>query len=53
MIPRFPLRYLPANLLTAANLCMALAAMVLAHQGRYQPAAWLVLWCVLLDKAEA
>ncbi len=40
------------NLLTAASLVLGLAAIVSAQLGEPERAAWLIVWCVLLDFAD-
>jgi CDP-diacylglycerol--serine O-phosphatidyltransferase len=52
MFDRFPLRFLAPNALTALSMSFALLAIVRAHEHQFESSAWLVLWCVLLDKAD-
>jgi CDP-diacylglycerol--serine O-phosphatidyltransferase len=52
MFSRFPVRYLIPNTITTLNIVLACAAIVLAHDGLYEWAAWLIVWCVLLDRTD-
>jgi CDP-diacylglycerol--serine O-phosphatidyltransferase len=49
---RVKLRHLPPNVATASNLILGLAAAMMARQGSYEAAAWIILWCTLLDKLD-
>ncbi len=46
------LRYAVPNLLTAASFMLALGSIISAEQGQLERAAWLIVWCVLLDVAD-
>ncbi|MBN2497512.1 MAG: CDP-alcohol phosphatidyltransferase family protein [Deltaproteobacteria bacterium] len=46
------LRYLVPNLFTAASAALGLFSMGLAVEREFELAAWFILWCVLLDKAD-
>ncbi len=46
------LRYLAPNSCTAMSLLLGLASVVQSTQGKYELAAWLILWGVLLDKLD-
>lgn len=52
MFDRFHPRYLVPNAITGANLLMAMVAIVQASRGMYESAAWLIVWCVLLDRMD-
>ena len=52
MFNKFPLRYLFPNSITAASIVLACASIVYGHLGNYEFAAWLIVWSVLLDKAD-
>src|SRR5690348_10759860 len=52
MFDRFHPRYLVPNAVTAANLILALTAIVEASRGRAETAAWLIVWCALLDRVD-
>ena len=52
MFTRFPARYLIPNSVTALSIVFACGAIAQAHDGRYVAAAWLIVWCVLLDRAD-
>jgi len=52
MFDRFHPRYLVPNGVTAANLILALTAIVEASHGRPEAAAWLIVWCALLDRVD-
>lgn len=45
-------RYVVPNALTSASLVLGLFVMLAASEGRFLDAAWLMVWCVLLDKAD-
>jgi CDP-diacylglycerol--serine O-phosphatidyltransferase len=51
-MPSFPLKYLVPNAVTALSLLLGLASVAASAQGDYELAAWMVLWCTLLDKAD-
>jgi CDP-diacylglycerol---serine O-phosphatidyltransferase len=46
------LRYLVPNAFTAASLCLGLASVTQAAAGRFELAAWMILWAVLLDNVD-
>src|SRR5216684_1090192 len=52
MFDRFHPRYLVPNGVPAANLILALTAIVEARRGRPEAAAWLIVWCALLDRVD-
>lgn len=52
MLDRSYLRYLVPNSVTAASLVIALTAIVQASCGNFEAAAWLIVWCALLDRAD-
>lgn len=52
MFDRFHPRYLVPNAVTAASMLIALAAIVQASRGAHESAAWLIVWCALLDRAD-
>src|ERR1051326_1316957 len=52
MFPRFPVRYLAPNSITGLGIVLACAAIALAHAGRHEWGAWLIVWCVLLDRTD-
>jgi CDP-diacylglycerol--serine O-phosphatidyltransferase len=52
MFSRFPVRYLIPNTITAATIVLACVAIVLGHDGLHELAAWLIVWCVLLDRTD-
>src|SRR5260370_4914445 len=52
MFDRFHPRYLVPNGVTAANLILALTAIVEASRGRPEAAAWLIVWGALLDRVD-
>jgi len=52
MFDRFDLRYVLPNTVTAASLVMAMVAIVLASRGEHASAAWLIVWCALLDRLD-
>ncbi len=52
MFDRFPVRYLLPNAVTGLSIVMAWAAIVQGHLGNHQFAAWIIVWCVLLDRAD-
>jgi CDP-diacylglycerol--serine O-phosphatidyltransferase len=45
-------RYAVPNLLTGASFVLGLMSIVNAELGRLEQAAWLIVWCVLLDVAD-
>jgi len=45
-------RFLVPNSFTAASAVLAVASIGMAIEGRLELAAWMALWCVLLDKAD-
>ncbi|HOX43372.1 MAG TPA: CDP-alcohol phosphatidyltransferase family protein [Myxococcota bacterium] len=45
-------RFLVPNSFTAASAVLAVVSVVLSLEGRLELAAWMALWCVLLDKAD-
>jgi CDP-diacylglycerol--serine O-phosphatidyltransferase len=49
---RVKLRHIPPNVATALNLILGLVAVMTARHGSYEAAAWIILWCVLLDKLD-
>jgi CDP-diacylglycerol--serine O-phosphatidyltransferase len=51
-MPRVKLRHIPPNLVTASSLILALLSVMLARQGNLHLAAWMILWCVVLDKVD-
>ena len=46
------MRYAVPNLLTGTSFTFALGAIVRAELGQLERAAWLIVWCVLLDVAD-
>ena len=46
------LKYLVPNGFTALSLVLGLASVAQSATGHFETAAWLVLWCVLLDKLD-
>ena len=46
------IRQIIPNLLTAASLVLGLCSIVNAGLGELEPAAWFIVWCVLLDVAD-
>jgi len=47
-----PLKYLVPNGFTALSLVVGLASIAQSATGHFETAAWLILWCVLLDKLD-
>jgi CDP-diacylglycerol---serine O-phosphatidyltransferase len=47
-----PLKYFVPNSFTAASLVLGLASAVCSVKGRFDLAAWMILWGTLLDKAD-
>ncbi|MBW1811984.1 MAG: CDP-alcohol phosphatidyltransferase family protein, partial [Deltaproteobacteria bacterium] len=45
-------RYIVPNFFTAINFLMGTASILMSYEGELYWATWLVLWCVLLDKAD-
>jgi len=45
-------RYVIPNAVTSASLVLGLFVMLAASEGRFIDAGWLMVWCVLLDKAD-
>ncbi len=45
-------RYIVPNFFTAVSLCLGIASILLATELKLEMAAWLCLWCALLDKAD-
>ena len=52
MIDRFPPRYLIPNSITGVSLIMALASILASGRAAWEWAAWLVVWCALLDRVD-
>ncbi len=52
MFDRFHPRYLVPNCVTATSLMIALTAIVQASRGEHESAAWLIVWCALLDRVD-
>lgn len=51
-MPRVKLRHIPPNVATAASLIVALFSVMMAIDGDFQLAAWMILWSVFLDKLD-
>jgi CDP-diacylglycerol--serine O-phosphatidyltransferase len=49
---RVKLRHIPPNLVTASSLILALLAVMMARERDFDLAAWMILWCVVLDKVD-
>ncbi|MBW2456376.1 MAG: CDP-alcohol phosphatidyltransferase family protein [Deltaproteobacteria bacterium] len=47
-----PLKYFAPNTCTAVSLVLGLSSAFLSSQGNFRLAAWMILWGVLLDKAD-
>ncbi len=47
-----PLKYFAPNSCTALSLVLGLSSAALSAQGNFRLAAWMILWGVLLDKAD-
>jgi len=45
-------RYIVPNFFTAVSLCLGIASILLATEMHLETAAWMCLWCVLMDKAD-
>ena len=52
MFDTFHPRYLIPNAITALSLLLAFTSIVEASRGNFESAAWLIVWCVLLDIAD-
>lgn len=52
MVSMTSLRYAVPNLLTGTSFVLALGAIVSAELGQLERAAWLIVWCVLLDMSD-
>lgn len=52
MFDRFHPRYLVPNAVTGASMMIAMVAIVQASRGAHESAAWLIVWCALLDRAD-
>jgi CDP-diacylglycerol---serine O-phosphatidyltransferase len=52
MFDRFHPRYLVPNTVTATSMVIAMIAIVQASHGAHESAAWLIVWCALLDRAD-
>lgn len=52
MFDRFHPRYLIPNAVTALGMGFAMAAIVLANDGWFEAALWLLVWSVLLDRVD-
>jgi CDP-diacylglycerol---serine O-phosphatidyltransferase len=52
MFDRFAPRYLIPNGVTALSMVFAALAILLAGQGQYETALWLLVWSVLLDRVD-
>lgn len=46
------LRYVAPNAITSLSLVFALSSIFCALSGAFEWAGWLILWCVLMDKAD-
>ncbi len=51
-MPVVAFRYAVPNLLTGASFVLGLVSIINAELGRLEQAAWLIVWCVLLDVAD-
>jgi CDP-diacylglycerol--serine O-phosphatidyltransferase len=49
---RIKLRHIPPNLVTASSLILGLLSVMMAQAGNLDLAAWMILWCVVLDKLD-
>jgi CDP-diacylglycerol---serine O-phosphatidyltransferase len=47
-----PLKYLVPNAFTAVSLLLGLGSVLMSVEGRFELAAWMILWATLLDKAD-
>jgi CDP-diacylglycerol---serine O-phosphatidyltransferase len=45
-------RYVIPNAVTSLSLALGLFVLLAASEGRFEDAAWLMVWCVLLDKLD-
>lgn len=52
MFDRFHLRYLVPNAVTGVSLVIAMVAIGQASRGEHESAAWLIVWCALLDRVD-
>jgi len=52
MFDRFHPRYLVPNAVTGLSMVIAVVAIVQASRGVYESAAWLIVWCALLDRVD-
>ena len=52
MFDRFHPRYLVPNAVTGLSMAIAMVAIVQAGRGVYESAAWLIVWCALLDRVD-
>jgi CDP-diacylglycerol--serine O-phosphatidyltransferase len=52
MFDRFHPKYLVPNVVTGASLILGMIAIVQASRGAHESAAWLIVWCALLDRAD-
>ena len=48
----FPWRFIPPNAVTCVSIVMGLLSVSHAVRGDHEAAAWFILWCMLLDKAD-
>ena len=51
-MPRIKLRHIPPNVATSASLMVALCSVMMAIDGDFELAAWMILWSVFLDKLD-
>ena len=49
---RFPLKYLAPNAITCASMTLGMVSMLHAIEGEFVTATWLIMLCVLFDKAD-
>jgi CDP-diacylglycerol--serine O-phosphatidyltransferase len=47
-----PLKYFVPNAFTAISLLLGLGSVLMSVEGRFELAAWMILWATLLDKAD-
>lgn len=52
LFDRFDPRFLAPNAVTAASMVVAVMAMIQASRGAHEWAAWLIVWCALLDRLD-
>lgn len=45
-------RYIAPNFFTALSVLLGITSIVLAFEGRLELSSWMILWCVMLDKAD-